>query len=84
MKILKHKENHSCRVVMRRDKTFKICANHFITPWMSLKPSFGSDRAWVWTVMADFADETAKTECLAIRFASAASMQSFFEQNLHF
>lgn len=73
VKLLRHKENNSVRVVMRRDKTLKICANHFVTPWMELKPSCGSNRAWVWTVLADFADETAKSECLAIRFANAES-----------
>lgn len=58
---------------MRRDKTLKICANHFITPWMELKPNCGSDRAWVWSVLADFADEQLKPELLAIRFANVES-----------
>lgn len=80
MKLLRHKENNSIRVVMRRDKTLKICANHFVTPWMELKPSCGSNRAWVWTVLADFADETAKPECLAIRFANPDS--KYFVLNL--
>lgn len=56
---------------MRRDKTFKVCANHFITPWMELKPSAGTDKAFVYTVAADFADEQPKTECLAIKFGTA-------------
>lgn len=29
VKILHHKSNKTVRVVMRRDKTLKICANHF-------------------------------------------------------
>lgn len=29
VKILKHKEQGTCRVLMRREKTLKICANHF-------------------------------------------------------
>lgn len=58
---------------MRRDKTLKICANHFVTPWMELKPNCGSDRAWVWSVLADYADEQLKPELLAIRFANAES-----------
>ena len=58
---------------MRRDKTLKICANHFVTPWMELKPNCGSDRAWVWSVLADFADELLTPELLAIRFANAES-----------
>ena len=40
---------------MRRDKTLKVCANHFLQPWMLLKQMKGSDRAWMWLVQADFA-----------------------------
>ena len=40
---------------------------------MVLKPNCGSDRAWVWTTPADFADEEAKPELLAIRFGNAES-----------
>lgn len=29
MKILKHKETGKVRLLMRRDKTLKICANHY-------------------------------------------------------
>lgn len=61
------------RIVMRRDKTFKVCANHFITPWMQLKPSIGSEKAFVYTVLADFADEEIKSECLAVKFATVDS-----------
>ncbi|XP_011874787.1 PREDICTED: ran-specific GTPase-activating protein-like [Vollenhovia emeryi] len=71
VKLLRHKTKNTVRVVMRRDKTLKICANHFITPWMELKPNCGSDRAWVWSVLADYADEQLKPELLAIRFANA-------------
>lgn len=28
MKLLEHKENKKIRLVMRRDKTLKVCANH--------------------------------------------------------
>jgi hypothetical protein len=31
------------------------------------------DRAWLWSVAADYADEEAKPETLAIRFANAES-----------
>ncbi|EFN86648.1 ran-specific GTPase-activating protein isoform X1 [Harpegnathos saltator] len=71
VKLLRHKVKNTVRVVMRRDKTLKICANHFVTPWMELKPNCGSDRAWVWSVLADYADEQLKPELLAIRFANA-------------
>ncbi|XP_075770809.1 ran-specific GTPase-activating protein isoform X1 [Pelodiscus sinensis] len=71
VKLLKHKEKGTIRLLMRRDKTLKICANHYITPLMELKPNAASDRAWVWNTHADFADESPKPELLAIRFLNA-------------
>ena len=32
VRLLKHKENQKTRLVMRRDKTLKVCANHYGTP----------------------------------------------------
>jgi len=45
-----------------------------VLPHLELKPNCGSDRAWVWSTPADFADEEQKSELLAIRFANAESM----------
>ena len=45
-----------------------------VLPHLELKPNCSSDRAWVWSTPADFADEEQKSELLAIRFASAESM----------
>ena len=47
-----------------------------VTAEMKLTPSAGSDRAWVWTVQADFADEEAKAEQLAIRFKNRESEET--------
>lgn len=82
VKFLRHRkaENKNIRLLMRRDKTHKICANHYLTPDMKLQPSAGSDRAWVWTVQADFADEEAKVEQLAIRFKNAENANMFREE----
>lgn len=44
-----------------------------VTPDMDLKPNSGSDRAWVWNTLADYADECPKAELLAIRFLNAES-----------
>lgn len=49
-----------------------------VTTQMELKPNAGSDRAWVWPVPSDFADEEAKQELLAIRFANSESKHQFF------
>ena len=83
VKLLKNKKNSSVRLLMRRDKTHKICANHILTKEMTLLSSAGSDRAWVWNVLADFADEEAKKEQLAIRFKNAEVAQQFKEKFEH-
>ncbi|XP_073531897.1 ran-specific GTPase-activating protein [Phyllobates terribilis] len=77
VKLLKHKEKGTIRLLMRRDKTLKICANHYVTPSMELKPNAGSDRAWVWNTYSDYADEAPKPELLAIRFLNAENAQKF-------
>lgn len=58
---------------MRRDKTLKVCANHFIVPWLELTPKSGTDKAFVYSVIADFADEQAKSETFAVKFGSVES-----------
>ncbi len=40
---------------------------------MKLQPNIGSDRSWVWKVLADYAETPATPETLAIRFANADS-----------
>lgn len=51
---------------------------------MELKPNAGSDRAWVWNTLADYADECPKAELLAIRFLNAESKCFIFNPVLHF
>eukprot|EP01125_Pyxidicula_operculata_P010113 TRINITY_DN3332_c0_g1_i1.p1 TRINITY_DN3332_c0_g1~~TRINITY_DN3332_c0_g1_i1.p1 ORF type:complete len:178 (+),score=46.84 TRINITY_DN3332_c0_g1_i1:38-571(+) len=77
VKLLKHKETGKIRVLMRREKTLKICANHNILPGMELKPNVGNDKSWVYQVPADFSDEEPKPETLAIRFANPENANKF-------
>ncbi|XP_056611068.1 E3 SUMO-protein ligase RanBP2 isoform X6 [Triplophysa dalaica] len=82
IKILKHKSSRKVRLLMRREQVLKICANHYITADMALKPNAGSDKSWVWYAM-DYADEMPRTEQLAIRFKTAdeaALFKSKFEE----
>jgi Ran-binding protein 1 len=37
VRLLKHRENGKTRLVMRRDKTLKVCANHY-----------GTSFSWFW------------------------------------
>jgi Ran-binding protein 1 len=80
VKFLQHKETKKVRLVMRRDKTFKVCANHLITPDMTLAPNVGSDRSWVWNVAADVSEGTPEKQTLAIRFANSDNAKSFKEK----
>jgi Ran-binding protein 1 len=83
IRLLKHTVTGKVRVLMRRDKTLKICANHLITSDMKLQSNVGSDRSWVWTALADFSEGEAKTEMLAVRFANsgiANHYKSLFEE----
>jgi Ran-binding protein 1 len=73
MKLLQHKQTQKIRVLMRRDKTLKICANHYCNADITLAPNVGSDRSWVYTTAADFSDGEPKTELLAVRFGTPES-----------
>ncbi|KAI9308797.1 hypothetical protein BJ944DRAFT_259580 [Cunninghamella echinulata] len=80
VKFLQHKQSKKVRLVMRRDKTLKVCANHFVSADMKLSPNVGSDRSWVWNVASDVSDGEAKAETLAIRFANSENANLFKEK----
>ena len=80
VRILQHKASKKVRLVMRRDKTLKVCANHYLTKDMKLSPNIGSDRSWVWAVAADISDGEPSAETLAIRFANAENANAFKEK----
>ncbi|XP_061774281.1 E3 SUMO-protein ligase RanBP2 isoform X2 [Nerophis ophidion] len=77
VKILQHNITKKVRLLMRREQIFKICANHYITTDMLLKPNAGSDKSWAWNAI-DYADEEPKPEQLAIRFKTVDEA-SFFK-----
>jgi len=79
VKLLKHKESGKVRLVMRRDKTLKVCANHYIVSDMQLTPNIGSDRSWVWSTVADVSEGEPEAQTLAIRFANAENANLFKE-----
>jgi hypothetical protein len=63
------------RVTVKLSVLYVFFFFHFVsvTPWMELKPNCGSDRAWVYSVPADYADEEIRPELLAIKFANPES-----------
>lgn len=76
IKILQNYDNKQVRIVMRRDQVLKLCANHRITPDMTLQSMKGTERVWVWTA-CDFADGERKVEHLAVRFKLQDVADSF-------
>ena len=77
IKILLNASSGRCRVLMRREHVFKLCANHMISVDMELKPFPNSDRTWLWTTLADFSDEVAVAETLGARFKSSEIATEF-------
>jgi len=77
VRLLQHKTTKKVRLVMRRDKTLKVCANHSISSDMKLQPNVGSDRSWVWKVAADYSEAEPTSETLAIRFANSDNALAF-------
>ncbi|KAK1827948.1 RanBP1 domain-containing protein [Podospora conica] len=77
VRLLKHVENGKTRLVMRRDKTLKVCANHYIVPEMKLSPNVGSDRSWVWNAAADVSEGEPEAVTLAIRFGNSDNANAF-------
>ncbi|KAN0023187.1 hypothetical protein ACTFIU_011350 [Dictyostelium citrinum] len=73
VRFLEDKDTKKIRVVMRRDKTLKVCLNHHISPAFTLEVMTGSDKSWVWKCPKDFSDEDRPEgveELFAIRFAT--------------
>ncbi|KAI1120400.1 hypothetical protein F5Y10DRAFT_127325 [Nemania abortiva] len=79
LRLLKHKENGKTRLVMRRDKTLKVCANHYITPDMKIAPMSTSDRAWLWSVAADVSEGEPEAITVSVRLANAENATLFKE-----
>ncbi|KAJ3426551.1 e3 sumo-protein ligase ranbp2-related [Anaeramoeba flamelloides] len=67
IQIFQHKTSKRCRVLMRREQTFKVCANHYPASYIKFKQNEGNTKSWIYNVK-DFSDGLAKDEILFIRF----------------
>jgi Ran-binding protein 1 len=77
VKLLKHKDTGMVRILLRQEKTLKLCCNHVVHPLIDLKANPGSDRFWTWRT-EDFADPSnPQTETFGIKFKSAEIAQEF-------
>lgn len=80
LKFLKNSKTGQVRILMRREKTHKICANHLVVEGMELKASIGSDKSWLYQAPADFSEGESRPETLTVRFANAEHAKEFKEQ----
>lgn len=78
MKLLKHQVTGKVRVLMRREQVHKVCANHFITPEMEIKPMTNELKAYFW-VANDYAEENVLLEKFSIRFKTVEIAKKFYD-----
>lgn len=76
VKLLKHKTFGKIRLLMRQETTFKVCANHLISPSVELEPNVGSEKSWVFSAN-DFAEGTIEEKLFAFKFGSVENAQDF-------
>ncbi|XP_023348327.1 RANBP2-like and GRIP domain-containing protein 5/6 isoform X4 [Eurytemora carolleeae] len=75
-KILRNKETGQVRFLMRRDQTFKICANHTILSEIKLDLMKGNTKARIWGAQ-DFSDGELTTEKFCIKMKTEEQIEKF-------
>jgi len=80
VKLLKNRKTSKIRLLMRREKTLKIVANHLVIDdgkgTFNLKEHPSSDRSWTYTAQ-DFSEGETQLTTFAIRFANADNANTF-------
>ena len=77
VRLLQHRTTHRVRLVMRRDQTLKVCANHSVIPSIQLKRNPSSEKSWVYAVGADISEGEPRPELFAFRFANVETTMDF-------
>ena len=78
IKLLYNPDNRKYRIVMHREQVLKVCANHYVSPDLTLRPNAGSAKSWVWMAM-DASEDKVQVEQLAVRFKMEETAQQFKE-----
>jgi Ran-binding protein 1 len=77
-KVLKHRQTGKYRIIMRRDKILKLCANHSVSPYFTLKPHPSyPETCWVYQTDCDYSDEVVNKWTLAVRFRNPELTKKF-------
>ena len=77
IKILLDKRTSKARILMRREKVLKVCANHLLTAEMQLTKKVESPNTYVWCTPADLSDAEPVSETFAVRFKTVESGEEF-------
>ena len=83
-KLLIHRETEVVRVLMRREHTLKVCANHVVSDDLKIEPMVGSDKAITYYTsdhsgLNSMGEETGEvvTELFAFRFKTPTECQEW-------
>ncbi|XP_046668951.1 E3 SUMO-protein ligase RanBP2 isoform X2 [Homalodisca vitripennis] len=78
MKILRHRETNTYRLLLRREQVHKVVCNQLITSELELQPLAGSDKAFCWAGM-NMAEEYGEPqlEKVAVRFKHSEIANEF-------
>ena len=78
IKLLEHKTSKKIRVLMRRDKTLKICANFYVQQESKVAEHAASEKACVFTTVdCSDGDERPELYNMCIKFGSAEKRELF-------
>jgi len=76
VKLLQNKDTGIIRVLLRQEKTLKLCMNHKVHPELDLTANAGSDRSWTWRTV-DYSTDEGEKQTFALRFKDAETAQAF-------
>ena len=78
VRFMKHKETGKIRLLMRREKTLKVCANFHVKPGTKIEEHAGSEKARVMVVVdCSDGDERPELYNMCIKFGSAEKRELF-------
>lgn len=78
VKIQKHKLSGKCRLLMRQEKTMKVCSNHYISPSTEITVHQDTDKACVFTTN-DYATGEVVEQTYTMRFKTADVTERFMK-----
>ena len=78
IKILSNADTGKKRILMRREKTLKLCANHYVTADIKMKIKADCEKAVTWAA-PDYADGEMVREKFTIKFKTPEMAQKFKE-----